>query len=94
MSDKMREEFEEWAVSCDMCTYLDDIEYRHQSTEWAWRAWQASRAAMVWGGWQIVPVEPTGEMVSCGEAAWWDGGADSESIVMAYRAMLAEAPKP
>ena len=30
-----------------MCTYLDGVEYRHQSTEWAWMAWQASRSALV-----------------------------------------------
>mgnify|MGYP000225657956 CR=1 FL=1 len=47
MSEKIREAFELWAISCHMCTYLDGVEYRHQSTEWAWRAWQASRAAMV-----------------------------------------------
>lgn len=47
MSEKIREAFELWAISCHMCTYLDGVEYRHQSTEWAWMAWQASRAAMV-----------------------------------------------
>lgn len=47
MSEKIREAFELWAISCHMCTYLDGVEYRHQSTEWAWNAWQASRAAMV-----------------------------------------------
>ena len=47
MSEKMREEFELWAISCHMCTYLDGVEYRHQSTEWAWKAWQASRSALV-----------------------------------------------
>lgn len=47
MSEKIREEFESWAISRHMCTYLDGVEYRHQSTEWAWMAWQASRAAMV-----------------------------------------------
>ena len=47
MSEKIREAFELWAISCHMCTYLDGVEYRHQSTEWAWLAWQASRAAMV-----------------------------------------------
>ena len=47
MSEKMREEFESWAISCHMCTYLDGVEYRHQSTELAWMAWQASRAALV-----------------------------------------------
>ena len=44
--DKMREEFEAWAISCEMCTYLDNAEYRHQSTEWAWRAWKASRSVL------------------------------------------------
>lgn len=47
MSEKMRDGFESWAISCHMCTYLDGVEYRHQSTEWAWMAWQASRAALV-----------------------------------------------
>ena len=47
MSEKIREAFESWAISCHMCTYLDGVEYRHQSTEWAWMAWQASRAALV-----------------------------------------------
>ena len=47
MSEKIREAFELWAISCHMCTYLDGVEYRHQSTEWAWMAWQASRAALV-----------------------------------------------
>ena len=47
MSEKIREAFESWAISCHMCTYLDGVEYRHQSTEWAWQAWQASRAALV-----------------------------------------------
>ena len=47
MSEKIREAFELWAISSHMCTYLDGVEYRHQSTEWAWMAWQASRAALV-----------------------------------------------
>ena len=47
MSEKIREALESWAISCHMCTYLDGVEYRHQSTEWAWMAWQASRAALV-----------------------------------------------
>lgn len=47
MSEKIRREFESWAISCHMCTYLDGVEYRHQSTEWAWMAWQASRSALV-----------------------------------------------
>ena len=46
MSEKMREEFESWAISCHMCTYLDGVEYRHQSTKWAWMAWQASRSTL------------------------------------------------
>ena len=47
MSEKIHEAFELWAISCHMCTYLDGVEYRHQSTEWAWMAWKASRAALV-----------------------------------------------
>jgi len=47
MSEKIREAFESWAISCHMCTYLDGVEYRRQSTELAWMAWKASRAALV-----------------------------------------------
>ena len=44
-------------------------------------------------GWQLVPVEPTEEMVNSGHAAWSDGEDDFQSFAMAYSAMLAAAPK-
>lgn len=44
-------------------------------------------------GWQLVPVEPTTEMVNSGHVAWSDGEDDFESFAMAYQAMLAAAPK-
>ena len=50
-------------------------------------------AKMVQDGWQLVPVEPTIEMVNSGHAAWSDGEDDFESFAMAYQAMLAAAPK-
>ena len=43
-------------------------------------------------GWQIVPVEPTPEMISAG----WEHTALpcwSEDVAKAYRAMLSAAPK-
>lgn len=44
--DKMREEFEAWAINCDLCTFAVGDEYKYMTTEWAWRAWKASRAAL------------------------------------------------
>lgn len=44
--DKMREEFEAWAINCDLCTFAVGDEYKYMTTEWAWRAWEASRAAL------------------------------------------------
>ena len=44
--DKMREEFEAWAINCDLCTFAVGDEYKYMTTEWAWRAWKASRATL------------------------------------------------
>lgn len=44
--DKMREEFEAWAINCDLCTFAIGDEYKYMTTEWAWRAWKASRAVL------------------------------------------------
>lgn len=44
--DKVREEFEAWAINCDLCTFAIGDEYKYMATEWAWRAWKASRAAL------------------------------------------------
>lgn len=47
--DKMREEFEAWAESHAYKTIKSKcgIYYRSASTSAAWRAWKASRAALV-----------------------------------------------
>ena len=56
MSDKMREEFEAWAKENYFDTdkilsftgkSLDEGRYDNSSTQTAWQAWQASRAALV-----------------------------------------------
>ena len=46
-------------------------------------------------GWQLVPVEPTQEMVECGlMAAVYEGDSASCILASAYRAMLSAAPSP
>ncbi|CAM3351121.1 hypothetical protein SAMN04490207_6191 [Pseudomonas gessardii] len=55
MTDKMREEFEEWAFQCpwlglsDECMARDEINGGYYGLELhaAWLAWQASREALV-----------------------------------------------
>lgn len=54
MSDEMRKEFEEWAVSHQYtirpavtnCGVIIDEKYGHHSVQIAWESWQASREAM------------------------------------------------
>ena len=54
MSEEMREEFEEWAVSHQYtirpavtnCGVIIDEKYGHHSVQIAWESWQASREAM------------------------------------------------
>lgn len=95
MSDKMREEFEAW--------YSDFDGYGEAHKKEMWDAWQASRAAMVPKGWQLVPAEVTMPM----QHAYFgviDKNMDRvnadcrfgryDSAKEAYRAMLAAAPKP
>ena len=77
MSEKMREEFELWAISCHMCTYLDGVEYRHQSTEWAWMAWQASRAALV----VELPDEKKGRYLDSYQEGWNDAISSCEQRI-------------
>ena len=50
MSDKMRDEFEAWykGIGSLDCREADG-NYSFQHTRYAWKAWQASRAAMVRG---------------------------------------------
>ena len=47
MSEKMRDEFESWCKTLDFNIGKFDGDYIIASTEWAWKIWQASRAAMV-----------------------------------------------
>jgi len=92
MSDKMREEFEAWWVrSGNLVVKELDGEYSFQHMRYAWQAWQASRAAMVPDGWQLVPVEPTAYQVLVGRNA---NSYEGEICVAIYLAMLASAPKP
>ena len=79
MTDKMREEFEEWAFQCpwlglsDECMARDEINGGYYGLELhaAWLAWQASREALV----IELPTEQPGymyyapDMVSAIEAA-------------------------
>ena len=77
MSEKIREAFELWAISCHMCTYLDGVEYRHQSTEWAWLAWQASRAALV----VELPDEKEGRYLDSYQEGWNDAISSCEQRI-------------
>ena len=48
MSDKMREEFEAWAINNDYGLHINQNgSYGDVYAEWAWQAWQASRASLV-----------------------------------------------
>lgn len=48
MSDKMRAEFEAWAINNDYGLHINQNgSYGDVYAEWAWQAWQASRAALV-----------------------------------------------
>ena len=81
MTDAMRSEFEEWAVSEN---YNIDIKfdsdssclYRSKLTQGAWIIWQACAAMMVPDGFVMVPVEPTDEMLEAMEQAIIDMGVD------------------
>lgn len=92
MSDKMREEFEAWykGIGSLVCREADG-NYSFQHTRYAWQAWQASRAAMVQEGWQLVPAEPTENMISESIDA---GRFDEDDAVFFWSSMLAAAPKP
>lgn len=41
-----REQFEEWAKGNGMSLVYGDCDYVYSPTVWAWKAWQASRAAI------------------------------------------------
>lgn len=41
-----REQFQEWAKENGMSLVYGDCDYVYSPTAWAWKAWQASRAAI------------------------------------------------
>jgi len=90
-----RERFEAWAQSQGLNTMMGFGNYYLADTAAAWKAWQAACPE----GWQVVPKEPTFEMIA---ALGWGGdetlalghGALSNEIENAYRAMLKSAPQP
>lgn len=47
MSEKMRDSFEAWASQFFRIDAEPWGEYVDNETQWAWQAWQASRAALV-----------------------------------------------
>ena len=102
--DKMREEFETWwratmnIIEMDLHRFADG--YSCHDTNRGWMVWQASREALsenhspnagktvVPEGWQLVPVEPTIEMVRAATHSSVGFGTRA-----AYQAMLAATPK-
>lgn len=111
MSDKMRDEFEAWAknnsISIDVFADGEQSagEYYLLEAHCAWQAWRASRAAMVKDGWQLVPVEPTDEMITSSVMKFMGASSMDElncnagiwaarDCLTYYQSMLAAAPKP
>ena len=47
MSEKIRDGFESWCKTLGFNIDKFDGDYIISSTDWAWKIWQASRAAMV-----------------------------------------------
>ena len=47
MSEKMRDGFESWCKTLGFSIDKFDEDYIIASTEWAWKIWQASRAALL-----------------------------------------------
>lgn len=88
-----REAFEAWfkvAVHDRLCRNMPDGSYNCPSANAAWQTWQAARSAaqgavQVPAGWQLVPVEPTLEMLTAYVNT--EGGPRKE-----WAAMLAAAP--
>lgn len=76
MTDKMREEFEAWAITCawlglsDECMARDEINGGYYGLELhaAWLSWQASRAAVVVELPSRVDMKP----YACYEGGWND----------------------
>lgn len=65
MNDKMREAFEACADNLALPKgRLSDDTYSNGITDHAWRVWQAAAQCAIPAGWQLVPIEPTPEMLA------------------------------
>lgn len=88
-----RERFEEWATlrQMDISFFIPPAGhsgfYGSEETQTAWDAWQAACPE----GWQVVPKEPSEEMIESTKAEYME---DVQYHLEIYRAMLQAAPKP
>lgn len=88
---EQRERFEAWFS--DQGKWPQAVErrgdgYRLMQANEAWRNWQAACPE----GWQVVPKEPTIDMIELGSCHVMRG-QDYERAQACWRAMLAAAPK-
>lgn len=102
--EKMREEYEAWFCSTmpykiakeSWFAVMDDGDYIITDVQAGWAGWKASCAVLcgkqstviIPEGWQLVPVEPTIEMVQAAPHSAVGFGTRA-----AYQAMLSAAPK-
>ena len=93
MTDKMRGEFEEWAVSQGMSIQRYERSYSEVESMTAWMAWQACAARMVPEGYVVVPRYSTGAMDIAGAEAANIEGFDRFKAETVYLAMLSAAPE-
>lgn len=71
-TDKIRDEFEEWAVGqgLNLKKIITGV-YRTGNTSLAWKAWKESRAALV------VALPDTWSPNDCGDWAYWADAVDA-----------------
>ena len=100
MNEPDRAEFEKWFTKRNKLPNNADLTQYDRAFE-PFKAWQAAleweRSKSIPEGWQLVPKEPTMDMVVAGDDTGrkitiWHGGADVVPAI--YVAMLAAAPKP
>ena len=94
-----RELFEAWFVrhrGAGSLQLTADGFYASVGTQDDWEVWQAGRASMpaIPPGWQLVPIEPTEEMLDDDKEAQRFGSPSYRAALLVYRAMLKAAPTP
>ena len=97
MSDKMREEFEKWALSNEgpsVSVMRNEAgRYEDEELNMAWLGWQAART--VPEGFVMVPVKPTQKMMGFGAARHGSRlNLCMNDAAMIYEAMLSAAQEP